>query len=546
MLTTYQAAYRAPFLPSALLLATLLQGSSFTLTIGFRGPFVSDLLSSLVTLGWLGMYAMAVIGLISSFGLNWVSWLVRYRLLLTCMIAGAAFSTAWSFDPGLTLERSIHLIGTTLIAIYLGLSLPLHRILKTSAIVLGLLMVASACIAVFLPSLGMQNYEGTLVWAGVLASKNTLGFWSAITLLLLVSLSFWSISNALRLLYLVLAIFSLLCLYKSVSATSLLALITSALVMIYLHAAFSLRLGLTAMLVLGVFVAGLAGVAFHFIDTAELIGRSGDMTGRGEVWLQTWQLILERPLTGFGYGTIWFPTADTVWIQKELTEFTWTVFHAHNGLLQIASELGLPLAALTLFMIIQQLVEIVYCQYQRQQPGVLFVLGFTIALLVSNYTEARLLVNRDLYWIFFIALPISMLQQVNVSAAATTAKVAAGKNRSTGRERFEAKRQRVAYKRLLLRRLYDATSASTDRHAQMPYRSASNQQVRMAPDASSKPVASAASRQNSRANKQTGAAKTVEYGTLKSAAGSVEQERIHLHRQATGKHWLTRWGKRTG
>jgi len=65
-------------------------------------------------------------------------------------------------------------------------------------------------------------------------------------------------------------------------------------------------------------------------------------------------------------------------------------------------------------MIFQQLIEIVYCQYQRQQQGVLFVLGFTVALLVSNYSEARLLVNRELFWIFFVALPISMLQQVTV------------------------------------------------------------------------------------------------------------------------------------
>ena len=47
----------------------------------------------------------------------------------------------------------------------------------------------------------------------------------------------------------------------------------------------------------------------------------------------------------------------------------------------------------------------------------LFVLGFTVALLVSNYSEARLLVNRELFWIFFVALPISMLQQVTVIAS---------------------------------------------------------------------------------------------------------------------------------
>ncbi|MFK7861277.1 MAG: O-antigen ligase family protein [Granulosicoccus sp.] len=419
MVSTYYANYKTPLFATALLVLTLLQGSSFTLSLAFRGPLASDTFVTLITMVWLVMYALAAVGLIASFGLNWLTWTVRYRLLLTCLLAGTAFSVAWSVDAALTAERSIHLIGTTIVALYLGLSLPLSRLLRTSALVLGFIMVASIAVSILTPELGLQDYQGRQVWTGVLASKNTLGFWAATTLLLTTSLCFWRISTAQRLVYAGIALVSMVCLYYSVSATSLLALITASLVMLYMHAAFSLRFNIFAMMLLGILVVGLVGVAFVFIDTAELIGRSGDLTGRGEVWSQTWQLILNRPLTGYGYGTLWFPTPESLKIQQSLTDFTWTVFHAHNGLLQIASELGLPLTALALLMILQQLIEIVYCQYQRQQPGVLFVLGFVVALLVSNYSEARLLINRELYWIFFIALPVSMLQQVSVIATRT-------------------------------------------------------------------------------------------------------------------------------
>lgn len=419
VLTTYQAPFRTSQVATAMLVLTLLQGTSFTLTLAVKSAIASDLLVSLVTLVWLSMYMLAGCGLIVSYGLNWVTWLVRYRLLLTLLLAGTAFSAVWSVDAALSTERIVHLVGSTVVALYLGFSLPLARMLRVSAIVLGLLMMLSVISVYAQPSLGLESYEGLLVWSGVMASKNTLGFWSAVTTLLLVSLSFWTISLAKRLLYLTLAGFSIFCLYNSVSATSVLALLSASLVMLYLHTAFSLRLGMVAMLVLGVLVAGMVAMGFYYIDTAELIGRSGDLTGRGDVWTQTWKLILERPLTGYGYGTLWYPTADSLWIQQTLTDFSWTVFHAHNGLLQLASEIGLPLAALALIMIIQQVVEIIYCQYQRQQPGVLFVLGFTVALLVSNYSEARLLVNRELYWIFFIALPVSMLQQISMMAPIT-------------------------------------------------------------------------------------------------------------------------------
>lgn len=446
MVSTYYASYRAPLFATALLVLTLFQASTFNLSLAFRGPLASDSLVSLVTLMWLAMYGCATVGLFVSFGLNWITWLVRYRLLLICLLAGTAFSVAWSVDTALSAERSIHLIGTTVVALYLGLSLPLSRVLRTSALVLGIIMGASLIAALLIPDLGLENYQGKLVWTGTLASKNTLGFWAAITFLLSASLCFWTVPTLQRLQYSAIALISLLCLYNSVSATSLLALITAGLVMLYMHAAFSLRLSIFAMMFLGLLVAGISGIAFVFIDTAELIGRSGDLTGRGEVWSQTWQLILNRPLTGYGYGTIWFPTEDSLWIQQSLTDFSWTVFHAHNGLLQVASEIGLPLTALALLMILQQLIEIIYCQYQRQQPGVLFVLGFVVALLVSNYSEARLLINRELFWIFFIALPISMLQQVSVTATRTNPNLVPGGVAANDPNKLRDARKRKGHK----------------------------------------------------------------------------------------------------
>lgn len=474
MVSTYYANYRAPLFATALLVLALFQASTFNLSLAFRGPLASNSLVSLVTLMWLAMYGAAIIGLFTSFGLNWITWLVRYRLLLTCLLAGTAFSVAWSVDTALSAERSVHLIGTTIVALYLGLTLPLSRMLRISALVLGIIMATSLIAALLIPDLGLENYQGRLVWTGTLASKNTLGFWAAITFLLCASLCFWTLPTFQRVQYSAIALISLVCLYNSVSATSLLALITAGSVMLYMHAAFSLRLSIIAMMLLGLLVIGISGIAFVFIDTAELIGRSGDLTGRGEVWAQTWQLILNRPLTGYGYGTIWFPTEKSLWIQQSLTDFSWTVYHAHNGLLQVASEIGLPLTALALLMILQQLIEIIYCQYQRQQPGVLFVLGFVVALLVSNYSEARLLINRELFWIFFIALPISMLQQVSVLTTRTNPNhvpgTVAANDPNRLREARERKEQKLNMKgrvkklRIINPEPHAARSENTDLH----------------------------------------------------------------------------------
>jgi len=102
---------------------------------------------------------------------------------------------------------------------------------------------------------------------------------ATISVLLFATLASWSQPLLNRCIYFALLIVSAVCLAFSVSATSALSLLIAAMVMIYLHLAFSLRLGLIAMIVLGVLVCALAGIAFYYIDTAELIGRSGDWSG---------------------------------------------------------------------------------------------------------------------------------------------------------------------------------------------------------------------------------------------------------------------------
>jgi len=412
-LATLHSAYKVSLLATVVLLLALIQGTSTTLSLVYNlAPSLEPAISAL----WGLTYLLAIVGLLMNFGINWITWLVRYRLLLTILLIGTAFSAMWSFDTALTMERTVHLFGSTLIAFYIGFTIPLTRILTVTAIVFSTLMAISIVAAIALPDVGIENYEGKDVWRGVMASKNTLGFWSAMTVLACaVSMGNAQTLGKKGLCFLGMA-FGLTALVFSSSATSLLALVVSGLVMSYLYVAFRFNLGLISTLVLGVLCTILIGFAFYNINTAELIGRSSDLTGRGDVWQQTWDLILEKPLTGFGYGTIWYPTPDSLRIQQELTDFSWVVYHAHNGLLQLASEIGIPLTALAVLMIVQQLIEIVYCQYQRQQAGVLFVLGFMVALLISNYSEARLVVNRELYWIFFVALPISMLQQVTVKA----------------------------------------------------------------------------------------------------------------------------------
>jgi len=377
----------------------------------FVGPYERE-----ITYVWLLVYGLSFLGLMISQGINWVSWLVRYRLLLVILMLGTIVSVSWSVDAKVSAERTIHLVGSTIVAIYIGFAVPLLTTLRVFAVVLGIAIVASVLAAVGITELGIQTYEGSRVWKGVFNSKNDLGFWAAAGVLLYITLSDSTNSNGLRLLCFLLAGICLAVLGLSQSATSLLAMLIAGSLSLYLFIANRFQLGFIRMAFMAVLFTALVAVAVINIDTAELVGRSDDLTGRGEVWRQTWKIIMDKPLTGYGYGAIWFPNDATIWIQQSLTDFTWIVFHAHNGFLQVASEVGLPLSIIALLMVVQQMIEIFYCQYERQQVGVLFVLAFVVAFLISNFSEARFLVTRELFWIFFLALPISMLRQINLNS----------------------------------------------------------------------------------------------------------------------------------
>ncbi len=398
----------------AMLVATVLMGSGALPRVL---PYFVPATTGLITPLWLLLYLAAGLGLMLGQGIGWATWMARYRILLVVLLFGTTASIAWSLVPYLSLERVVHLVGSSVLAIYIGFTVPLLSVLRTLGVVLGALLLASAAVAIGLPALGIEQYEGSQVWRGLFISKNALGFWSAVAVLLYITVGDSVRSFGTRMLCYLMAGVSLVTLVFSQSATSLVCLVIGGAAALFMFVAARFRLGFVRMGAVAIIIGGLAAFAVGNIDTAELVGRSGDLTGRGEVWRQTWNLVMQKPATGYGYGVLWFPAGGTDWIQESLMDFTWTVHHAHNGFLQVASEVGLPLAVIAVLWTVQQLIEILYCQYQRQQAGVLFVLGFTVAYLVSNYSEARFLVNRELYWILFIALPISMLRQINLVAA---------------------------------------------------------------------------------------------------------------------------------
>jgi len=115
------------------------------------------------------------------------------------------------------------------------------------------------------------------------------------------------------------------------------------------------------------------------------LDRSSNLTGRTEIWQVVQRAIAERPITGFGWHALWLdtdPTSIRFWTYNYDIPF----YHAHNGYLELAVELGLVGAALgwgfVVALLLRSLREFVSDPQTRLWPVVLIGL-----LLIYNLVE---------------------------------------------------------------------------------------------------------------------------------------------------------------
>jgi O-antigen ligase len=70
-----------------------------------------------------------------------------------------------------------------------------------------------------------------------------------------------------------------------------------------------------------------------------------DSASRIDLWRESWPLVRERPLFGAGWGA--YPR---LYPQVQATQLEFAVEHAHNDYLELATEFGIPGAALLVFL----------------------------------------------------------------------------------------------------------------------------------------------------------------------------------------------------
>lgn len=176
--------------------------------------------------------------------------------------------------------------------------------------------------------------------------------------------------------------------------------------------------------------AGLVAVLFFRDALFGLLGKSGDMTGRLEIWHKVIDLAEQRPAFGWGWISYWAP-----WVEPFLgldEKVGLPVMHAHNAWLDVWLQLGVVgvvlfamLAGLTLWRVWFRAID----QPRRDAgPPLSFAtsslvpLLLVVALLVQSLTESRLLIEGG--WLLLTLLAMKSKTDYQIPSLETEPRVA--------------------------------------------------------------------------------------------------------------------------
>ena len=327
-------------------------------------------------------------------------WLMVF--LVYCLV-----SIVWSDFPFLSLKRWIKVLGHPVMAlIVLTEPDPQQAVRKLLKGVAYVLIPLSICLIKYFPQIAQywETWTGQAYYGGVTLDKNQLGsfcmnvgiffFWNTLLALqiknlkaklneLIVSVGF------LAMIWWVLTVSS--------SATSLSSMLVGVFTIWVVGLRFINKRYLGTYVVVAILVFVIAEPIFGIYGSVvHLLGRNVTLTGRTDLWEEVLKL-QNNPIFGAGFESFWLgDRLARLWVM-----YPWHPLQVHDGYLEIYLSLGF----VGLVLLVGQILG-VYGKVRRDllirfEFGRLR-LGYLLAIVVYNYTEAAFDTTAFVWTMFFL------------------------------------------------------------------------------------------------------------------------------------------------
>jgi exopolysaccharide production protein ExoQ len=354
---------------------------------------------------WLLMYVAAAARLVQRFRAEWLIWEIRRQPALCVLLALAAVSSVWSLAPAITLQRSISLLGTTVLGMFIGHACPPQRLMRVLFWTFVVLMVTSVAAALVFPA---PVGDGVPVgWRGIMMHKNSFGAAAVL------ATSFFVVLTLGRLIHplwgVALCVLCMIGLVETRSRTSFVALTVCLAAGAYLVIASAARRPTSAQvrrLSLGLVLAVSIG-PFFVGPLASIFGNDDPLNGRTRIWDGAMTIFTERPLTGYGYAVVWGRSDATLLPHIAITAHR-SAASAHNSIIHVGTELGIPAAIVAGVCLFGALSNAGRLFERVPSAFSLFALVFLIGFVLLGFTEAQLLQIHSVFWILFVGITVAV------------------------------------------------------------------------------------------------------------------------------------------
>jgi len=324
-----------------------------------------------------------------------VAMLAQKDPSLTIILFLNLFSASWSQTPAETIKYSLVLIMISLVAIYFGQQFSWTEIH---------FMIRWVAAFIIILSLRNQGVGADRNWAGILIHKNPFSFEMAQGVIWWLLQAFYQPQYRRRsLLFVGLCLFGL---QKGGSGASKIIIII--LVGLWGYVGILKKLpvkwafvSVLVFLILGINITIWVTDNLHFIIVDKL-NKDITLTGRTEFWPQIWEHILQNPM---GYGTdsyfqSWRGVDNPAFSLRTGTGFKPP--SAHNGVLQIGTEIGLLGMVCFAVSFLSNLFRSVIHLSQTEQPEAGIPLQLITYLIMTNLTESNFMGINSLWFLYVV------------------------------------------------------------------------------------------------------------------------------------------------
>ncbi|MFT4112198.1 O-antigen ligase family protein [Silvibacterium sp.] len=328
-----------------------------------------------------------------------VRWVGAMQWTLGLALLAIA-SSAWSQFPTYTLRRSVPFAMAGLFGLWFAVRFPVHRqlaILRVSMMGLALATIVMVALA---PGMALDRSTGHATdWQGVFTSKNACGR----IMVLATAVVLGEDRGFLRSLPAMLLFLFVMAMSGSRGAWVVEALTLAVYAIVRWMLATTPRSRILLGMILGTTAAVAAGVlALHWRDGMALLGRDSTLSGRTQIWAQVWPFVREHPLLGWGYAGFWRGLQGEAF--RVVAAVRFIVYHAHNGFLEIALELGT--VGLAIFLCSYARAWLILGSRIQRADGRRQIWFLLLLLLVGLYDldENTLLIYNGLFWVIYVTV----------------------------------------------------------------------------------------------------------------------------------------------